>query len=93
MFFFGEVKEKGVKNNKGTEMAEASKVRLVRCPKCENLLPEMPDFSLYKCGGCGAILKGTVPIVCWCFLSLYVVLGASLGLAVKLLFFFFEYYY
>lgn len=38
-------------------MAEASKVRLVRCPKCENLLPELPDFSLYKCGGCGAVLK------------------------------------
>ncbi|KAH6755054.1 hypothetical protein C2S53_018577 [Perilla frutescens var. hirtella] len=38
-------------------MAEPSKVRLVRCPKCENLLPELPDFSLYKCGGCGAVLK------------------------------------
>ncbi|KAI3453799.1 hypothetical protein Pfo_010462 [Paulownia fortunei] len=38
-------------------MAEAAKVRLVRCPKCENLLPELPDFSLYQCGGCGAVLK------------------------------------
>ncbi|KAL3645733.1 hypothetical protein CASFOL_010913 [Castilleja foliolosa] len=38
-------------------MAEAAKVRLVRCPKCENLLPELHDFSLYQCGGCGAVLK------------------------------------
>ncbi|CAA2961175.1 Hypothetical predicted protein [Olea europaea subsp. europaea] len=38
-------------------MAEAAKVRLVRCPKCENLLPELPDYSLYQCGGCGAVLK------------------------------------
>ncbi|GER30287.1 hypothetical protein STAS_06221 [Striga asiatica] len=38
-------------------MAEGTKVRLVRCPKCENLLPELPDFSLYQCGGCGAVLK------------------------------------
>ncbi|KAL9167618.1 hypothetical protein ABFS82_05G109200 [Erythranthe guttata] len=38
-------------------MAEAAKVRLVRCPKCENLLPELPDFSIYQCGGCGAVLK------------------------------------
>ncbi|CAA0838804.1 Protein of unknown function (DUF3133 [Striga hermonthica] len=38
-------------------MADEAKVRLVRCPKCENLLPELPDFSLYQCGGCGAVLK------------------------------------
>ncbi|CAK7335683.1 unnamed protein product [Dovyalis caffra] len=39
-------------------MAEGStKVRLVRCPKCENLLPELPDYSVYKCGGCGAVLR------------------------------------
>ncbi|KAL0329980.1 UNVERIFIED_CONTAM: hypothetical protein Sradi_4984700 [Sesamum radiatum] len=38
-------------------MAVASDVRVVRCPKCENLLPELPDFSLYQCGGCGAVLK------------------------------------
>ncbi|KAL2551130.1 hypothetical protein Fot_12660 [Forsythia ovata] len=38
-------------------MAEAAKVRLVRCPKCENLLPELPDYSLYQCGGCGAVLE------------------------------------
>lgn len=46
-------------------MSEVGKVRLVRCPQCENLLPEMPDFSVYQCGGCGAILRGTL-------LSLYV---------------------
>lgn len=38
-------------------MSEVSKVRLVRCPQCENLLPELPDFSVYQCGGCGAILR------------------------------------
>ncbi|KDO76476.1 hypothetical protein CISIN_1g002433mg [Citrus sinensis] len=38
-------------------MAEASNIRLVRCPKCGNLLPELPDYSLYKCGGCGAVLR------------------------------------
>ncbi|XP_027082703.1 uncharacterized protein [Coffea arabica] len=38
-------------------MAEASKGRLVRCPKCENLLPEPPGFSVYQCGGCGAVLR------------------------------------
>ncbi|KAH9626681.1 hypothetical protein KSS87_021582 [Heliosperma pusillum] len=38
-------------------MAETSKVRLVRCPKCENLLPELPDYSVYQCGGCGAVLR------------------------------------
>ncbi|KAL6126867.1 hypothetical protein ACLB2K_074912 [Fragaria x ananassa] len=34
-----------------------TKVRLVRCPKCRKLLPELPDFQVYKCGGCGAILQ------------------------------------
>ncbi|KAL3517265.1 hypothetical protein ACH5RR_024167 [Cinchona calisaya] len=38
-------------------MSEQGKVRLVRCPKCENLLPELPDYSVYKCGGCGAVLR------------------------------------
>lgn len=78
-------------------MAEASKVRLVRCPKCENLLPELPDFSIYKCGGCGTILKGTTPIACirvciyfGCFCEYIVlwrlyVLYTSLGFVVKLL--------
>ncbi|PSS09363.1 Extra-large guanine nucleotide-binding protein like [Actinidia chinensis var. chinensis] len=34
-----------------------SKVRLVRCPKCKNLLPELPHFSVYQCGGCGTVLR------------------------------------
>ncbi|KAK9939080.1 hypothetical protein M0R45_015789 [Rubus argutus] len=39
-------------------MAEfTSQLVLVRCPKCRLLLPELPDFQLYKCGGCGAILQ------------------------------------
>ncbi|KAJ9706140.1 hypothetical protein PVL29_001615 [Vitis rotundifolia] len=38
-------------------MAEGSKVRVVRCPKCENLLPELPDYPVYLCGGCGAVLR------------------------------------
>ncbi|XP_023746144.1 uncharacterized protein LOC111894298 [Lactuca sativa] len=37
---------------------EGSSVRLVRCPKCENLLPELPEYSVYQCGGCGAVLRG-----------------------------------
>lgn len=40
-------------------MAEGStEVRLVRCPKCEDLLPELPDYSVYQCGGCDAVLRG-----------------------------------
>ncbi|KAK4268855.1 hypothetical protein QN277_022085 [Acacia crassicarpa] len=38
-------------------MDESSEVRLVRCPKCENLLPELSDYSVYQCGGCGAVLR------------------------------------
>ncbi|XP_022764240.1 protein ENHANCED DISEASE RESISTANCE 4-like [Durio zibethinus] len=32
------------------------KVRLVRCPKCRLVLPEVADFPVYKCGGCDTIL-------------------------------------
>ncbi|KAL5061268.1 hypothetical protein RYX36_032872 [Vicia faba] len=38
-------------------MADSSTLRLVRCPKCENLLPELADYSVYQCGGCGAVLR------------------------------------
>ncbi|OVA01920.1 Protein of unknown function DUF3133 [Macleaya cordata] len=38
-------------------MAEATKLRLVRCPKCDNLLQELPNVPVYKCGGCGAVLQ------------------------------------
>ncbi|CAI9768257.1 unnamed protein product [Fraxinus pennsylvanica] len=34
-----------------------TKVRLVRCPRCRQVLAELPDVSLYKCGGCGTILQ------------------------------------
>lgn len=33
------------------------KVRIVRCPKCLKLLPEMASLSLYQCGKCGTILR------------------------------------
>ncbi|KAJ7962534.1 Extra-large G-like protein [Quillaja saponaria] len=40
-------------------MADSEKLRLVRCPKCENLLTELADYSVYQCGGCGAVLRAT----------------------------------
>ncbi|CAI9292106.1 unnamed protein product [Lactuca saligna] len=36
-----------------------AEVCLVRCPKCESLLPEVTDYSVYQCGGCGAILRAS----------------------------------
>lgn len=41
-------------------MEDSAKLRLVRCPKCQNLLPELSDYSVYQCGGCGAVLRGTI---------------------------------
>ncbi|CAN4108386.1 unnamed protein product [Withania somnifera] len=38
-------------------MSEQAMVRLVRCPKCEKLLPELTDYAVYQCGGCGAVLR------------------------------------
>ncbi|KAL6629575.1 hypothetical protein ACP70R_029340 [Stipagrostis hirtigluma subsp. patula] len=32
-------------------------IRVVRCPKCDKLLPELPNYSVYVCGGCGATLQ------------------------------------
>ncbi|KAG9149774.1 hypothetical protein Leryth_021855, partial [Lithospermum erythrorhizon] len=32
-------------------------IRLVRCPKCRKILPELPNIPVYTCGGCGAILQ------------------------------------
>ncbi|KAK8531704.1 hypothetical protein V6N13_131064 [Hibiscus sabdariffa] len=32
------------------------RVRLVRCPKCRLLLPEVEDVPVYMCGGCDTIL-------------------------------------
>ncbi|XP_058100227.1 uncharacterized protein LOC131245061 isoform X2 [Magnolia sinica] len=37
-------------------MADGGKVRVVRCPKCEKLLPEPPNTPVYRCGGCNATL-------------------------------------
>nr|XP_016435285.1 PREDICTED: uncharacterized protein LOC107761568 [Nicotiana tabacum] len=34
-----------------------TKVRLVRCPKCQLVLPELAEVPVYKCGGCGTILQ------------------------------------
>ncbi|RWR93187.1 protein ENHANCED DISEASE RESISTANCE 4-like protein [Cinnamomum micranthum f. kanehirae] len=38
-------------------MDEGGKVRVVRCPKCGKLLPELPDIPVYRCGGCNATLQ------------------------------------
>ncbi|KAH7513780.1 hypothetical protein FEM48_Zijuj11G0018400 [Ziziphus jujuba var. spinosa] len=38
-------------------MAEEKNVRLVRCPKCDNLQPELKAFSANRCGGCGVALR------------------------------------
>uniref|UniRef100_A0A7N0TI15 Zinc-ribbon domain-containing protein n=1 Tax=Kalanchoe fedtschenkoi TaxID=63787 RepID=A0A7N0TI15_KALFE len=32
-------------------------VRLVKCPKCSRVLPELADVPVYRCGGCRAILQ------------------------------------
>ncbi|XP_021758251.1 protein ENHANCED DISEASE RESISTANCE 4-like [Chenopodium quinoa] len=32
-------------------------VRLVKCPRCANILPEPEHVPLYACGGCGTTLK------------------------------------
>ncbi|KAK7285822.1 hypothetical protein RJT34_20603 [Clitoria ternatea] len=40
-----------------SSMSDSAKVRLVRCPKCQNILPELADYSVYQCGGCGAVLR------------------------------------
>lgn len=34
--------------------------RLVRCPKCLNILPEPPNVSVYQCGGCNTTLRAKV---------------------------------
>ncbi|KAL2227321.1 protein ENHANCED DISEASE RESISTANCE 4 [Sesamum indicum] len=35
----------------------STKVRLVRCPRCREVLAELPEVTLYRCGGCGTILQ------------------------------------
>lgn len=34
--------------------------RLVRCPKCLNILPEPANVSVYQCGGCNTTLRAKV---------------------------------
>ncbi|EEF41595.1 hypothetical protein RCOM_0690150 [Ricinus communis] len=36
------------------------KIRLVRCPKCRHILPELPDVPVYECGGCGTRLQAKI---------------------------------
>ncbi|KAF0913670.1 hypothetical protein E2562_023769 [Oryza meyeriana var. granulata] len=45
-------------------MASASTggLRLVRCPKCLNILPEPPNVSVYECGGCNTILRAKIRV-------------------------------
>lgn len=65
-------------------MSETANVRVVRCPNCENLLPEVTDFSVYQCGGCGAVLRcNSLLSLSLEFISYYclcnVVVGKDLG--------------
>lgn len=39
--------------NSGT----GTKIRMVRCPKCLQILLELPDVPVYECGGCGTRLQ------------------------------------
>ncbi|CAN6467628.1 unnamed protein product [Victoria cruziana] len=38
-------------------MTSVAKVRLVYCPKCQHLLPEVAHFPVYQCGNCKTILQ------------------------------------
>ncbi|XP_019233758.1 PREDICTED: uncharacterized protein LOC109214298 isoform X2 [Nicotiana attenuata] len=44
-------------NRSGMSSQMNTKVRLVRCPKCQLVLPELAEVPVYKCGGCGTILQ------------------------------------
>lgn len=41
-------------------MEDSAKLRLVKCPKCQNVLPEHANYTVYQCGGCGTVLRGTL---------------------------------
>ncbi|CAN6301012.1 unnamed protein product [Urochloa humidicola] len=41
-------------------MANTEGYRLVRCPKCLNVLPEPPNVTVYRCGGCGTTLRAKI---------------------------------
>uniref|UniRef100_A0A453I5J7 Uncharacterized protein n=1 Tax=Aegilops tauschii subsp. strangulata TaxID=200361 RepID=A0A453I5J7_AEGTS len=36
--------------------------RLVRCPKCLNILPEPANVSVYQCGGCNTTLRAKIRV-------------------------------
>lgn len=36
---------------------DSPKFPLVRCPKCGRLLPELPPYSVYRCGGCHGFFR------------------------------------
>ncbi|KAL6649872.1 hypothetical protein ACP70R_014096 [Stipagrostis hirtigluma subsp. patula] len=40
--------------------ANTESFRLVRCPKCINVLPEPPNVTVYKCGGCNTVLRAKI---------------------------------
>ncbi|CAI0459230.1 unnamed protein product [Linum tenue] len=40
--------------------AAAPKIRLVRCPRCRQVLPELPNVPVYQCGGCGTHLQAKI---------------------------------
>ncbi|CAN1138466.1 Protein ENHANCED DISEASE RESISTANCE 4 [Linum perenne] len=46
--------------NGGVVAAAAPKIRLVRCPRCRQVLPELPNVPVYKCGGCGIHLQAKI---------------------------------
>lgn len=50
--------EGGNAEQTAVEAAMATEVRVVRCPKCKKLLPELVGFKVYRCGGCNAALQG-----------------------------------
>lgn len=41
-------------------MANTEGYRLVRCPKCLNVLPEPANVTAYQCGGCGTTLRAKI---------------------------------
>ncbi|OEL14852.1 hypothetical protein BAE44_0024132 [Dichanthelium oligosanthes] len=41
-------------------MANTGGYRLVRCPKCLNVLPEPPNVAVYRCGGCSTTLRAKI---------------------------------
>uniref|UniRef100_A0ACD5Z4K7 Uncharacterized protein n=1 Tax=Avena sativa TaxID=4498 RepID=A0ACD5Z4K7_AVESA len=53
----GEVASCSVAAGMQQQQKRQQQVRVVRCPKCENFLPELPNYSVYVCGGCGTTLQ------------------------------------